>query len=127
MTSRACQTRSTIRRLAASAVALAGVILSLVFTASAFAGGVIWLHVCGSWTPGANSIGGRIGVAHSGSSTPRINTAYQCPEGSSTSGMWVLGNQSGVRSGARAYWEVDAPAGISIIGARTEGSGMLTN
>ena len=41
--------------------------------------------------------------------------------------MWVLGNQGGVAAGSRAYWEIDAPSGLAIIGARTEGSGMLSN
>lgn len=100
---------------------------SVAFVAHASAAAIVWVHVCGSWTPGANSRGGTLGVAHSGSTTSRINTAYQCPEGSAASGMWVLGDVSGVRAGSRAYWEIDAPAGLSIIGAHTEGSGMLTN
>ena len=89
------------------------------------AAGIIWIHLCGSWTPGANVAGGTVGVAHSGSSTPGISTAYECPQGGVVSGIWIL-TRGTVPAGSRAYWEIDAPAGLVIAGVHTEGSGMLS-
>ena len=127
MSIRACNSDIVARGRAAFVAALIVVSAALCLASNANASGVIWIHVCGSWTPGANTGGGAIGVAHSGSSTSRISTAYQCPESSSASGMWVLGNQDGVTAGSRAYWEIDAPSGFAVISAHTEGSGMLSN
>ena len=127
MSIRACNSDIVARGRAAFVAALIVVSSALCLASKANASGVIWIHLCGSWTPGANTVGGAIGVAHSGSSTSRISTAYQCPESSSASGMWVLGNQDGVTAGSRAYWEIDAPSGFAVISAHTEGSGMLSN
>jgi len=40
--------------------------------------------------------------------------------------MEVFGNGSGVPAGGRAYWQINAPSGVAILGAHTEGSGMIT-
>ncbi len=102
-------------------MALAGVaaatLLKTVATASAL--GVIWLHVCGSWTGGASSSGGRIGVARSGTSGSGVSASYQCPPGGTANGMQAFTTGANVSSGARSYWEIDAPGGLTIIGART--------
>lgn len=109
------------------AIGVVGAIaVALKFAAVAGAAGMIWIHLCGSWTPGQGATGGSIGVAHSGSSSPGISTPYQCPEGGSSHGMEVLGHGSGVPSGARAFWQINTPPGLSIVGVHTEGSGMAT-
>jgi hypothetical protein len=65
----------------------------LKFAAVAGAAGMIWIHVCGSWTPGAGSTGGALGVAQSGSSNSGVSTPYQCPTTptGSANGMEVFG------------------------------------
>jgi hypothetical protein len=101
----------------------------LKFAAVAGAFGVIWIHVCGSWTPGGGSTGGTLGVARSGASNQGVSTPYQCPTtpDGSANGMEVFGSGSGVPSGSRAYWEIDAPQNLIILQAHTEGSGMITD
>jgi hypothetical protein len=99
----------------------------LKFAAAAGAAGIIWIHVCGSFTPGAGSTGGVLGIAHSGSSTSGVSTPYQCPgPGSAANGMEVIGSGSSVPAGGRAYWQIDAPQGLAIVEAHTEGSGMIS-
>lgn len=101
-------------------------LLKFVATAGAF--GAIWIHLCGSWTPGGGSTGGTLGVAFSGASNRGVSTPYQCPTTAtgSANGMEVFGGGSGVPAGGRAYWQIDAPSGLSIIGVHTEGSGMIS-
>ncbi len=93
---------------------------------TAAAAGVIWIHLCGSFTPGSGSTWGTVGVAHSGASNPGVTTPFACPPNSFANGMEVFGNGSNVPAGGRAYWEIDAPAGIVIVQVHTEGSGMLS-
>ena len=105
-------------------VALLGVVK---FAAAASAAGIIWIHLCGSWTPGSGGTGGTLGVAHSGASHSGVSTPYQCPgPGSSANGMEVFGSGSSVPAGGRAFWQVDAPSGLVIVGVHTEGSGMIS-
>ena len=40
--------------------------------------------------------------------------------------MEVFGGGSNVPDGARAHWEIDAPNGLVIVGAHTEGAGMVS-
>ena len=40
--------------------------------------------------------------------------------------MEVYGSGSKVPAGGRAYWQIDAPAGLAIVGVHTEGSGMIS-
>jgi hypothetical protein len=40
--------------------------------------------------------------------------------------MEVFGGGSNVPAGARAYWQIDVPAGLVIVGVHTEGSGMIS-
>ena len=99
----------------------------LKLAAVASAAGMIWIHLCGSWTPGGGSTGGTIGVAHSGASTSGVSTPYQCPgPGSVANGMEVFGGGTNVPAGGRAYWQIDAPQGLAIVGVHTEGSGMIS-
>jgi hypothetical protein len=109
------------RRLGLAILCVVGTTLKLAATAAA--GGMIWIHLCGSWTPGTSPTGGQLGVARSGSSTSGLTPAYQCPatSGGTAYGMWVLGDKNGVPAGSRAYWEIDAPSGLSIIGVHTVG------
>src|ERR1039458_6190265 len=113
--------RALILLLAASSVVLT-------FAATAGAAGMIWIHVCGSWTPGAGGTGGSLGVARSGASNPGVSTPYQCPPSptGAANGMEVFGGGTSVPAGGRAYWQIDAPAGLAIVGAHTEGSGMIS-
>ena len=104
-----------------------GAILKLAATATA--AGMIWIHLCGSYTPGSGSTWGTLGVAHSGTSNAGVTTPFGCPPSSSGSnpyGMEVFGGGSGVPAGSRAYWQIDAPAGLVIVGVHTEGSGMVS-
>jgi len=100
----------------------------LKFVAVAGAAGIIWIHLCGSWTPGAGSTGGTLGVAQSGASNSGVSTPYQCPSTPSgnANGMEVFGGGASVPAGGRSYWQVDAPPGFVIVGAHTEGSGMIS-
>ena len=97
---------------------LAVVAAVLKFAAVASAAGMIWIHVCGSWTPGAGSTGGALGVAQSGSSTAGVSTPYQCPTTptGSANGMEVFGGGNGVPAGGRAYWQINAPQGLITAG-----------
>lgn len=118
---------STHRRRAALLGVLAMVVAMLKFAAMASAAGMIWIHLCGSWTPGSGGTGGALGVARSGASNSGVSTPYQCPgPGSSANGMEVFGGGSNVPAGGRAYWEIDAPSGLVIVGVHTEGSGMIS-
>ena len=104
-----------------------GAILKLAATATA--AGMIWIHLCGSYTPGSGSTWGTLGVAHSGTSNAGVTTPFGCPPSSSGNnpyGMEVFGGGSGVPAGSRAYWQIDAPAGLVIVGVHTEGSGMVS-
>ena len=40
--------------------------------------------------------------------------------------METFGGGNGVPAGGRAYWQIDAPSGLVIVGAHTEGSGMVS-
>ena len=101
----------------------------LKFAALAGAAGMIWIHLCGSWTPGGGSTWGTLGVARSGSSNSGVSTPYQCPTTptGSANGMEVFGGGNGVPAGVRAYWQIDAPQGMAIVGVHTEGSGMISD
>ena len=99
----------------------------LKFAAVASAAGMIWIHLCGSWTPGSGGTGGVLGVAYSGASNAGVSTPYQCPgPGSSANGMEVFGGGSNVPAGGRAYWQINSPSGLAIVGVHTEGSGMIS-
>ena len=98
---------------------------ALKLAASASALGVVWIHVCGSWTPATSSAGGRVGVATS-RSTPGIRTPAQCPAGQLGNGLDVI-TAGKTTAGKRASWEIDAPPGFSIVGAHTVGGqGMVS-
>src|SRR2546421_7403884 len=104
-----------------------GAILKLAATATA--AGMIWIHLCGSYTPGSGSTWGTLCVAHSGTSNAGVTTPFGCPprsSGSNPYGMEVFGGGSGVPAGKRAYWQIDAPAGLVIVGVHTRGSGMVS-
>ena len=100
----------------------------LKFAAVAGAAGIFWIHLCGSYTPGSGSTGGTLGVATSGASHSGVSTPYQCPSTQTgpANGMEVFGSGSGVPAGSRAYWQINAPSGVAIVGVHTEGSGMIT-
>lgn len=113
----------------AAALALLGGTMAILnkFAAAASAAGMIWIHLCGSWTPGSGGTGGTLGIARAGSSHAGVGTPYQCPgPGSSANGMEAFGSGSGVPAGGRAFWQIDAPSGLVIVGAHTEGSGMIS-
>ena len=119
------------RRVRSLPTAICGLLVvgaMLKFVALAGAAGIIWIHLCGSWTPGAGSTGGTIGVAHSGASENGVSTPYQCPSTptGAANGMEVFGGGASVSASARAYWQIDAPSGLVIMGVHTEGSGMLS-
>ncbi len=98
--------------------------------ATAAAAGVIWIHLCGSFTPGAGSTWGTLGVARSGTSNPGVTTPFECPPGTpgaAAYGMEVFGGGGNVPAGGRAYWEIDAPHGLVILQVHTEGAGMVSD
>ncbi len=100
--------------------------LSLKLAATASAAGIISVHVCGSWTPGHSSSGGTVGVASSGNAKG-ISTPYQCPSAETATGMEIIANGSSVPDNTRAYWQINAPQGLSIFGAQTVGQdGMVS-
>ncbi len=106
---------------------LTAIAATLKFAAAAAAAGIIWVHLCGSWTPGSGTTGGVLGVAHSGSSNSGVSTPFQCPSpGSTANGLEVFGDGASVPAGGRAYWQIDAPQGLAIVGVHTEGSGMIS-
>ena len=77
-----------------------GVVLK--FAATAAAAGFIWIHLCGSYTPGSGSTWGTLGVARSGASNPGVTTPFECPPssaGSNAYGMEVFGGGSNVPAG----------------------------
>jgi len=51
----------------------------LKFAAVAGAAGIFWIHLCGSYTPGSGSTGGRLGVATSAASHSGVSTPFDCP------------------------------------------------
>ena len=112
----------TVACLVATGVAV------LKFAAVAGAAGIFWIHLCGSYTPGSGSTGGTLGVATSGASHSGVSTPYQCPstQTGNANGMEVFGSGSGVPAGSRAYWQINAPSAVAIVGVHTEGSGMVT-
>lgn len=101
---------------------------ALKFAAVAGAAGIFWIHLCGSYTPGSGSTGGRLGVATSGASHSGVSTPFDCPSTptGSANGMEVFGSGGNVPAGSRAYWQIHAPSGLVIVGAHTEGAGMIT-
>jgi hypothetical protein len=104
-------------------VAVIAATLKLAATASA--AGIIWIHVCGSWTPATSSGGGTVGIAAS-SPTPGINTPAQCPAGQVGNGLDVIALGK-TTAGKRASWQINAPSGLSIVGAHSVGNqGMVT-
>ena len=119
-------TRASIGRAAVVLFTVAAGILK--FAAGAGAAGMIWIHLCGSYTPGSGTTGGTIGVATSGASHSGVSTPFQCPSTptGSANGMEVFGSGSGVPAGGRAYWQINAAPGMAIVGVHTEGSGMIT-
>ena len=101
----------------------------LKFAATAAAAGMIWIHLCGSFTEGSGPTWGTLGVARSWTSNLGVTTPFECPPGSAGTnsyGMEVFGGGSNVPDGARAHWEIDAPNGLVIVGAHTEGAGMVS-
>jgi hypothetical protein len=122
---RTSETTSTRRLLVVASLITVAAVLK--FAATAAAAGVVWIHLCGSYTPGAGSTGGALGIAHSGASHSGVSTPYQCPSTptGNADGMEVFGNGR-VPAGSRAFWQIDAPSGLVIVGAHTEGSGMIT-
>ena len=117
---------ATAQRCRGCVGALAVIAATLKFAAVAGAAGIIWIHLCGSWTPGLGTTGGSLGIAHSGSSNKGISTPFECPQGGADWGMEAFGGGTGVPQGAHGDWEIDASAGISIVGVHTEGSGMVS-
>ena len=117
--------RMKARRSYAVVVTLAVVGGAMKLAASATALGIIWLHVCGSWTPATSAAGGTVGIAKS-TNSPGISTAAQCPAGQLGNGLDVL-TYGKSTAGKRAAWQINAPAGLSIVAAHTVGSqGMVT-
>ena len=115
--------RANRRTIGASIVGVTLATLKLAATASAV--GIVWIHVCGSWTPATSSGGGTVGVASS-RSTPGINTPAQCPAGQVGNGLDVIGLGK-TTAGKRASWQINAAPGFSIVGAHTVGNqGMVT-
>jgi hypothetical protein len=85
---------------------------ALKFVATAAAAGMIWIHLCGSYTQGSGSTGGTLGVARSWTSNPGVTTPFGCPPnsaGTNPYGMEVFGGGGSVPAGAGAHWEIDAP------------------
>src|SRR4051794_15441000 len=112
-------------RTHAAIASIAAIVGTLKLVAAAAAAGIIWIHVCGSWTPATSSGRGTVGVAVS-RTTPGINTPAQCPAGQLGNGLDVIA-QGKTTAGKRSAWEIDAPAGLSIVGAHTVGNaGMVT-
>jgi hypothetical protein len=109
-----------------TALGLLGVIAAaLKLAAAATAAGIVWIHVCGSWTPATSRGGGTVGIAGS-ASTPGIGTPAQCPAGQVGNGLDVIGNGK-TTAGKRAAWQINAPQGFSIVGAHTVGNqGMVS-
>jgi hypothetical protein len=109
-----------------SAIGVFGVIsAALKLAAAASAAGIVWIHVCGSWTPATSRSGGTVGIAGS-ASTPGIGTPAQCPAGQIGNGLDVIGNGK-TTAGKRAAWQINAPQGFSIVGAHTVGNqGMVS-
>ncbi len=123
---RGCRARALSTRPRTITAGVLGVIAaSLKLAATASAVGIVWIHVCGSWTPATSSGGGTVGVAAS-SSTPGINTPAQCPAGQVGNGLDVIGLGK-TTAGKRASWQINAAPGFSIVGAHTVGNqGMVT-
>ncbi|WP_249012207.1 hypothetical protein [Conexibacter sp. DBS9H8] len=100
-------------------------VTALKFAATAAAAGTIWIQLCGSYTPAAGNNGGTVGVAHTVLPSSGITAPFDCPAGSGAGwqGLDVLGSGT-ASNGTRGMWEIDAPAGFSIVHFWTDGSGM---
>ena len=126
MSIRTCNSDMVARGRAAFVAALIVLSAALCLASNANASGVIWIHVCGSWTPGANAGGGddrrrAFRVLNVAESARRISA----PRAALPAGCGCSAIRTGVTAGSRAYWEIDAPSGFAVISAHTEGSGML--
>jgi hypothetical protein len=111
-------------RCAAAIVTAVTVILKL--AAGASAAGMIWVHLCGSWTPGTSRTGGAIGVAQSAAGSG-MSTPDQCPSSQIATGLEVITKGSNVADNVGGRWEISAPPAFSIVGAHTVGQeGMVT-
>ena len=116
---------ASAHRLGATVGVLGVIAVALKLASVASAAGVIWIHVCGSWTPATSSGGGTVGIARSLSS-PGIGTPVQCPAGQIGNGLDVIANGK-TTAGNRSAWQIDAPPGLSIVGAHTVGNqGMVS-
>ena len=84
----------------------------LKIAAAAAAAGMIWIHVCGSWTPASSSTGGTVGVARSSvvrqASVPPSNV--QQGRAATDWRSSELRNDDRWRSGAS--WQINAPQGF---------------
>ena len=99
--------------------------VALKLASVASAAGIVWIHVCGSWTPATSSGGGTVGIARSISS-PGIGTPVQCPAGQTGNGLDVIANGK-TTAGNRSAWQINAPPGLSIASAHTVGNqGMVS-
>src|ERR1035437_951536 len=113
------------RRLHTTVGVLGVIAAALKLAAAAGAAGIFRIHVWGSWTPATNSGGGTVGIAHS-VSTPGVGTPAQCPAGQIGKGLDVIGIGK-TTAGKRSAWQIDAPPGLSIVGAHTVGNqGMVS-
>lgn len=111
--------RSGPSHLRAVCVLAAVAVAALAVSASASALGMFYVHVCGGSTPGTNLSGGRVGIARSGASGPGVGASYQCPPAGGADGLEVYTASTNVAAGTRAYWEIDAPSGLTVLSART--------
>ena len=115
----------SVRRRTIAGVMFGVTVAALKLAATASAVGIVWIHVCGSWTPATNSAGGTVGVATS-RSTPGIKTPAQCPAAQLGNGLDVI-TLGKTTAGKRASWQINAPPGFFIVGAHTVGNqGMVT-
>jgi hypothetical protein len=117
--------RMSVRRRTIGGAMFGVTAAALKLAATASAVGVVWIHVCGSWTPATNSAGGTVGVATS-RSTPGIKTPAQCPAAQLGNGLDVI-TLGKTTAGKRASWQIDAAPGFFIVGAHTVGKqGMVS-
>jgi hypothetical protein len=111
-------------------IVLASVLIAVLkFAATASASGIIWVHLCGSYTPGSSATGGTVGVAHSGSNGAGIWPAFTCPPqtpNAPANGVQILGGGNGSTLGQLGGWQIDTPSGLAIVNAHTEGAGMVS-
>ena len=86
----------------------------------------MWIHVCGSWTPRCELAPGARSGRAIGFLRPGIGTPAQCPAGRDRQrNGGHRERKDDVPAGAR-LWQINAPQGFSIVGAHTEGSGMVS-